>query len=255
MNTNTQNHGFGWIKDLPDQRDYIYKVTAPVQLPAEVDLRSKMPTVYDQGQLGSCTANAIAAHLDFDRQKQGESMITPSRLFIYYNERKDQNTVKSDSGASIRESVKTIVKMGACPESEWTYDINKFTKKPLKQCFTDAVKYEGLTYQKVLPNVTTMKQVLASGLPFTIGFTVYESFESDAVASNGIMPMPKSSEAVLGGHAVLVVGYTTKNGQNYWIVRNSWGADWGDKGYFYMPEQYLLNADLASDFWVLQTVK
>lgn len=253
MNT---THNFGWLRDLPDQRDYIFtaKLTN-VKLPASVDLRANCPPVYDQGNLGSCTANAIGAHLDYDRKKQGETLITPSRLFIYYNERKAMNTVKSDSGASIRASVKTIVKQGACPEVDWHYDVLKFAKKPTAICYSTALQFEGLTYKRVLRSVTDMQTVLASGLPFVIGFTVYDSFESDATNKTGVMTMPAPTESVLGGHAVLVVGYTTRNGAPYWICRNSWGTGWGDKGYFYMPQQYLMDSKLSSDFWVLETVK
>lgn len=252
----TVKHFFGWLPDLPDQRDFIYKPTLAIgTLPVSVDLRSSMPPVYDQGQLGSCTANSIAAHLDFDRKKQGETLITPSRLFIYYNERKDQHTTKSDAGSTIRESVKAVKKYGACPESEWPYVISKFASKPTAGSYTDALKFEALTYQKILRSVNDMMTCLANGLPFAIGFTVYDSFESDATAKTGIMTMPAASESVLGGHAVLVCGYIQINGQPYWIVRNSWGASWGDKGYFYMPQQYLLNSQLSSDFWVVQTVK
>jgi C1A family cysteine protease len=255
MIMNNTIHKYGWVKDLPDQRDYIYKIVTPVKLPPMVDLRSGLSPVYDQGELGSCTANAISAHLDFDRKKQGEQFISPSRLFIYYNERKDQGTVCSDSGATIRESIKTVVKAGACPEADWPYDTNQFTHKPTKQCYTDAVKYEGLTYQSIPRNVSIMQQCLAGGLPFVIGISVYDSFESSAVSKSGIVPMPANSEQLLGGHAVLVVGYTIKNKAPYWIVRNSWGESWGDKGYFYLPQKYLLDANLSSDFWVLQTVK
>lgn len=252
---NTPQRTFGWLRDLPDQRDYQFIPKSNITLPVSVDLRPQMPAVYDQGQLGSCTANAIAAHLDFDRKLQNEKEITPSRLFIYYNERNAMNTVKSDSGASIRASIKAVVKFGAVPESEWPYDISKFTKRPLKALFTEAVNNEGVTYRRVLRTSNDMKSVLAGGLPFTIGFTVYDSFESSATSKTGVMTMPASSESVLGGHAVLVVGYTTKNGAPYWICRNSWGSSWGDNGYFYMPEQYLLDSKLSSDFWVLQTVK
>lgn len=252
MNT---THTYGWIQDKPDQRDYQFQVATPINLPPLVDLRDKMPAVYDQGQLGSCTANSIAAALDFDRQKQGEAFINPSRLFIYYNERVDGHTVRQDSGATIRESIKTITKKGACPESEWPYDVSKFAKKPPVACFADALKYEGLTYKRVNQSVADIKTALASGLPVAIGISVYESFETDAVAKDGIVPMPASAESVLGGHAVLVCGYTTLNNSPYWIVRNSWGDTWGDKGYFYLPQAYLLDSNLSGDFWVLETVK
>lgn len=247
------NHKFGWVRDLPDQRDHEFLALPSASLPAVVDLRSAMPPVYDQGQLGSCTANAIAGHLDFNRKKQGEAFISPSRLFIYYQERLDQGTVASDSGASIRESVKAVKAYGACPEKEWKYDIGKFTNKPNAKVYADAIKYEALSYQRINRALTDFKTCLADGYPFVIGFTVYDSFEGPDVAKSGIMPMPATSESVLGGHAVVVVGYDES--KQWFIVRNSWGKKWGDKGYFYMPYAYLLDSKLSSDFWTLRQVK
>lgn len=249
-----KTHAYGWVRELPDQRDFHFLALPTVNLPISVDLRPQMVPVYDQGQLGSCTANAIAAHLDFNRKKQGEPTINPSRLFIYYNERLAQNTIRSDSGATIRESVKAVVNYGACPETEVPYDISKFTKKPSKTAYSDAIKCKALQYMKVARDVIDMKTCLADGLPFVIGISVYDSFESSAVAKTGMMPMPTKKESVLGGHAVLVVGYKTINNEPYWIVRNSWGTAWGDKGYFYMPQAYLMDAGLSSDFWTLETV-
>lgn len=252
MTNNT--HAYGWRPDLPDQRDHLFML-APTALPSEVDLRAQMPPVYDQGQLGSCTANAIAAHLDFNRAKQGEAFISPSRLFIYYNERVAEGTVDSDSGATIRESVKAITSFGAPHEKLWPYLISKFTRKPSKAAYTEGATTEAMTYQR-LPRATSVFQAcLAQGYPFVIGFTVYESFESASVAKDGIMSMPAPSEQVLGGHAVCVVGYKTINGKLYFIVRNSWGSAWGDKGYFYMPAEYLLSSKLSSDFWTLRKIK
>lgn len=244
--------GLGWKPDLPDQRDKAY-VAAPVKLPSSVDLRSKMPPVYDQGQLGSCTANAIGAHLDFNRTLQGEKLITPSRLFIYYNERVLENSVSSDSGATMRDSIKAVVKFGACPESEWKYLVSKFADKPAAQCFTDALQFQALTYLNIRRSLNTMKSCLASGFPFVAGITVYDSFESAQVAKDGKVPLPNSNEAVLGGHAILIVGYDDKT--NSFICRNSWGASWGDKGYFYMPYTYLLRSDLSASFWTLRKVE
>ena len=125
---------YGWIRDLPDHRDFMYSVpVATLQaLPSSVDLRPHCPPVYDQGQLGSCTANAIAGALQFDEikeHKNGHS--TPSRLFIYYNERVIEGTVTSDSGAQLRDGVKTVAKQGICPEKVWPYNISKFAVKPL----------------------------------------------------------------------------------------------------------------------------
>jgi len=247
---------YGWVADTPDQRDHIY--AAPVahlkKLPPKVDLRSKCPTViYDQGQLGSCTGNAIACAIQFDRLKQNRKPdFIPSRLFIYYNERDMEGTVSSDSGAQIRDGIKSVAKLGDCPESEWPYVISRFATKPPAKCFSDALKYKAVLYQRVMQSLNQMKGCLASGYPFVFGFSVYESFESPQVAKTGAVPMPTSSERQLGGHAVLAVGYDDK--QQRFIVRNSWGRSWGIGGYFTMPYAYLTDDNLASDFWTIRVV-
>ena len=170
---------FGWQPDLPDARDQVYSAPAPVRgLPNAVDLRSTCPPVYDQGQLGSCTANAIAAAMEFDRKKQKLPDFAPSRLFIYYNERVMEGTVSSDAGAQIRDGVKSVSKIGAPPETDWPYDISKFAIKPPTKAYMDAKLDRGVQYQRVSQNLQQMQGCLASGFPFVFGFTVYQSFES-----------------------------------------------------------------------------
>ena len=115
--------GYGWKPDLPDQRDFSYSVSRAGQAaPTLVDLRPQCPPVYDQGQIGSCTANAIAAALEFDMMRQQQEAFTPSRLFIYYNERLMEGTVASDAGANIRDGIKSVASVGDCPETLWPYD-------------------------------------------------------------------------------------------------------------------------------------
>lgn len=247
-------HYYGWRPDRPDFRDYVYELPSTQILPASVDLRPGCPPVYDQGQLGSCTANAIAGALEYDQIKQGETPFTPSRLLIYYDERKMEGTISSDSGAAIRDGVKSVNLQGACPESEWPYDISRFAVAPPAQCYVDAAKYKAVVYQRIPRNLSLMKACLASGYPFILGFTVYDSFESSEVAQTGIMPMPSRGESVLGGHAVLAVGYD--DASQRFLVRNSWGSDWAGPmaGYFTMPYAYLLNSGLSSDFWTIRSV-
>ena len=240
---------YGWIPDIPDQRDHLYAapVVAARALAVSADLRAQCPPVYDQGQLGSCTANAIAAAVQFDRMKQKlKSDFTPSRLFIYYNERVMEGTVATDSGAMIRDGIKSVGAQGDCPESEWPYDVAKFAKKPKAKCYKDAKKYKAVQYQRLVQTLMQTKGCLASGYPFVFGFTVYESFESEDVAKTGVVPMPAHTEKVLGGHAVTAVGYD--DAQQRFIVRNSWGTGWGMKGYFTMPYAYLTDSKLADDF-------
>jgi C1A family cysteine protease len=245
---------YGWVPDLPDARDFLFAASPAVMtnLPTAVNLTSKMPAVYDQGQLGSCTANALGGAFEYDLKKQGLSDFMPSRLFIYYNERVIENTTATDSGAQIRDGVKTLAKQGVCAETEWPYDITKFARKPAKACYTDAKKATVSSYQRITQNLTQLKGCLAEGYPVVIGFTVYESFESAPVASSGNVPMPAPGEKVLGGHAVDVVGYDDKTQR--FRLRNSWGPSWGQKGYFTMPYAYLTDPGLSSDFWTLRVV-
>ena len=243
---------FGWVHQLPDQRDLKFKVTEPVALPNIVDLRPLCPPVYDQGNLGSCTANALAAAYEFEQMKQKEKYSIPSRLFIYYNERVIEHTVDSDAGAIIRDGIKTMVSQGVCPETMWQYNENKFTVKPSCKCYLTAKKNEIKQYLSLNDSLPDIQQCLALGYPVVFGFTVYESFMSDQVAQTGIMPMPKPDEVVEGGHAIMGVGYD--NTKKALIIRNSWGTGWGLKGYFYMPYGYITTANLASDFWTLRLV-
>lgn len=246
---------YGWIPDLPDHRDQLYSapVTALKVLPARLDLRPQCPPVYNQGPLGSCTANAIGAAVEFDHLKQELPDIMPSRLFIYYNERAMEGTVGFDSGAQIRDGIKSVAKQGVCPERMWPYDIARFRIQPPPKCYREAIKDRIVLYQRLVPTLNQLRGCLASGYPFVFGFAVYESFESAKVARTGHAPMPAPIERTLGGHAVMAVGYS--DAKQWFIVRNSWGPKWGMKGYFTLPYAYLTDAQLADDFWTIRLVQ
>lgn len=251
----SEHGGYGWVRDIPDARDYAYAAPLarfPKGLPAAVDLRPKCPPVYNQGQLGCCTGNGIAAAIEFDQHKQGTRTFTPSRLFIYYNERVMEGTVNQDAGAQIRDGIKSVATLGAPPETDWPYDIAKFATKPPMKAFADAKHDIVSLYARVAQNLIQMQGCLAEGFPFVLGFTVYSSFESPQVAKTGIVPMPDSSEQVMGGHCVLAVGYD--NSTRHFIIRNSWGTTWGQRGYCMMPYEYLITPQLASDFWTVRSV-
>ena len=185
------------------------------------------------------------------KQKLSDVFV-PSRLFIYYNERSIEGTVASDSGAQIRDGIKSVSAQGACHEALWPYDTSKFTKKPPKTCYTDGAKNKAVSYQRVVRDPAQMKGCLASGYPFVFGFTVYESFESQAMAKSGHATMPASGEKELGGHAVMAVGYD--DASQWFVVRNSWGTTWGMGGYFTLPYSYLTQRGLSSDFWTIRLV-
>jgi C1A family cysteine protease len=249
---------YGWVPDLPDARDHLYAAPRPfmLNLPARVDLRPQCPPVYNQGELGSCTGNAIGAAIQFDRMKQNlaQGERVPSRLFIYYNERVIEGTVDSDSGAQIRDGIKCAASTGACFEgtgtADWPYDINQFTQKPRPACYDEALKIKAASYSRLTRNLNQMKGCLASGYPFVFGFTVYDSFEGQQVAATGEAPMPAPGEQMVGGHAVMAVGYDDA-GQRF-VVRNSWGSGWGQAGYFTLPYAYLTDGNLSDDFWTIR---
>jgi C1A family cysteine protease len=247
---------FGWVPDLPDARDHVYSAPIPLlgAMPPKADLRPACPPVLNQGQLGSCTANAIANAHRFDQMKQDKGKsFAPSRLFIYYNERDVENTVNEDSGAMIRDGIKSIAQLGVCDEKTWPYVITKFTNKPSAACFKEALEHQALSYQRVTQTLTQMKGCLASGFPFVFGFTVYEGFESPEVAKTGVVNLPAQGEQTLGGHAVLAVGYD--DSKLRFTVMNSWGTGWGMKGFFTIPYAYLTDDNLASDFWTVRIVE
>lgn len=248
---------YGWTRDIPDQRDL--KFVAPMsatELPTKVDLRNMMPAPYDQGVLGSCTAQSLAGLLEFSEHKQNKpTPQTPSRLFIYYNERLLESTINVDAGATLRSGIKSLVKFGYCEEVYWPYVIQQFKKKPPRLAYRDAARSRISQYARIdNQNIHDMKSALANGNPFVFGFAVYESFDGPetSVAKTGIMTIPQPNEKMLGGHAVLAVGYDDE--RQIIIVRNSWGVNWGDKGYFYMPYSYITNPAFAADFWTITMV-
>ena len=242
---------YGWIPDVPDQRDFLYSAVRPtLAIPPHIDLRPTCSTIEDQGNLGSCTGNALAGAIEFLERKNGVPFVDASRLFIYYNERALEGTIKSDAGAMIRDGIKTMKNQGVCSETRWPYIISKFATKPGAACYKEALKRQITSYHRIL-TLDDMRTCLADGFPFVFGFTVYESFESQEVARNGIVQMPQPTERSLGGYAVLAVGYDDE--ERRFIVRNSWGTDWGQKGYFTIPYEYLASRNLADDLWTIRS--
>jgi C1A family cysteine protease len=239
--------GLGWRPDTPDHRDLRFRATVPVaNLPPNVDLSTYFPPAWDQGQLGSCTAFGTKGAVWYCRARERLPQIDLSALFTYYNSRVIENSVASDAGAEIRDVVKALAATGAAPESDWPYDVSKFSQKPPDAAYTDALQDVVKSYARVDQTADAIRACIASAWPVVFGVTLYESFQSDAVAKTGLVPMPSTSEQVLGGHCMLIVGYDDPSRQ--FQVRNSWGT-WGDKGNCWIGYDYLVNADLASDFW------
>lgn len=245
---------YGWIPDLPDPRDHPYEAPEEVlaALPPSTDLRRRCPPVYDQGDLNSCTANAIAAAIQFDLMKQKQPSVRPSRLFLYYNERALEGKVKVDCGAPLRNGIKTIASVGDCPEPLWPYATSKFAEKPSEHCYGQARRYRAVEYKRLTHKPEHLKACLASGYPFVFGFKAHSSLQSAQVARTGHESMPSAGDKPIGGHAVMAVGYD--DSKEWFTVRNSWGDSWGMKGYFTLPYAYVLNPNLALDLWTIHVV-
>jgi C1A family cysteine protease len=262
MPTPRLNKGLGAKTDPYDSRDFILEerfrslMGGPRHIggiPRTVDLRDLCSPVRDQGQLGACTGFGLATGLrEFLEMKAGtpspEEELSP--MFLYYQERKIEGTITQDSGANIRDGLRVLRGMGVCPESDYPYDPPEFSHAPSRQAVNDAKKFTIRSYFR-LTTLTGLKMALAGQHGCVLGMQVYESFESDEVASTGKVPMPQAGEKLLGGHCVFCVGYQDDvgwDGGGYLIVKNSWGLDWGDKGYFYLPNGYV-RPKLMSDMW------
>ena len=240
-------HKYGWIPSKPhDAKKYSLFHTALPTLPVSIDLRPKDCPIYDQTTLGSCTANGSGGVFEYVQRD-----ITPSRLFIYWNTRNIEGTTDEDSGGTIHDAVQTLVANGVCSETLWPYDVDQFETKPPQICYNAAKLDVAVNYFN-LETLEDIKQCLSAEFPVVFGITLYESFEGNDVATTGIVPVPHKHEQVIGGHCMVVVGYddTDPNNKTF-IIRNSWGTGWGQKGYAIIPQDMF--EQYASDFWTVRT--
>ncbi len=238
-------------KDKEDARDYIYKSVAPTPaaLPASVDLRPKMSPIVDQLSLGSCTSNAaVSGFREYMLISGGLPLIKLSRLYHYYKEREIEGTINSDSGAFLRDAFVVLNQNGVCPEPDFPYDISTFTNAPTVQAEQEAPTFKIDEYHRV-PDFAMLQQALADGFPVVIGISVYDSFESYNTNLTGYVTVPDTTkERFLGGHALCACGYETINGVLYIIVRNSWGTNYGDHGYYRFPKAFF-DGGFVFDMW------
>jgi len=242
--------------DRPDHRDHRFAAMAPsavCALPSILSLRRSMPQVYDQGHTGSCTGNAIAGLVHYQEIKEGRGdCLVPSRLFIYYNERLIEGTTDEDAGAMIRDGIKALATYGFCFEDLWAFVPWMLKTRPSAKAYMTAARNKVQRYLRVEQTLASLKQRIADGHPIVVGITLYESFQSREMAKHGRGALPAPGEKVEGGHAVLIVGYNDFD--QTFELRNSWGAGWGDEGYFTLPYAYLTNPKLAQDFWTVTFV-
>lgn len=251
---------FGWLPDIPDFRDKPYKAVVPSSvLPSAIDLRNRAewPAALDQGSIGSCVGNATARAIFYEKIKKltsggkyagmseflsNKQLFDPSRLFIYYGAREIIGLQEVDSGCYIRDAIKVVYNIGAPRETGWKYDPAKFAVKPPKRQYTSAPYHKITSYKSVPTTVEDVKKALAEDYPVIVGFAVFSNFQVD-------LQFPGQFDYMLGGHAVLVVGYDDATQRFTYL--NSWGPDWGHGGYGTIPYGYLANPNLADDFWII----
>lgn len=222
-------------------------------LPPKVDLRPYMTPVEDQCAANSCTANAIAGAYEYLAKRALGDAGDISRLFIYYNARKEDG-IKGDQGSTIVGSINTLQKYGACTETTWPYEITVVNRKPPGQAYNEALWFLVDEAREVEVTLEAFKHCLAEGYPFVFGLRLFKSF--DVARRHGRVPTPdpntEAGRTAHGNHAMLCVGYSDKN--QCFIVRNSWGEEWGDRGYCYIPYDYLANPEYCGDCWSIQSV-
>lgn len=252
-------NGTGAIRDTPDPRDYRYAVKlldrdlnagadSDGYTPLYKDFRRRFPPAFDQGRLGSCTANAVGGAIEFLQKLRKQPYEIPSRLSIYYDARKllNPNYVNEDSGATLRTAIKAVADYGAPPEQHWPYDIRRFTEEPPAELRAEGLLRQAIEYFRIPDgSIAQMEICLTGGFPFVFGIDVSENFDPN---SAGVIPMPAGD--VLGGHAMLAVGYSRRSRRM--LVRNSWGPAFGLHGFIWLPYDYM---EQAWDIWTLRAIE
>jgi hypothetical protein len=250
----------------PDSRDVKYQHLTNLPVTSK-SLRGKMPEVKNQGELGSCVSNSATLCIEFCLSKEDLPAPPQSRLYLYFFGRmmtalqEDPNAtpeeiqqyINTDSGLEIRTAFKTLLKYKCCPEKLCPYDISKFTVKPDEEAIKNATLHQ-IKYLAVDQSLDGIKSCIVEGFPVTIGIQVFESFMSEDVAKTGDVPMPDvDNEQCVGGHCLTLVGFDDVSKK--FLIQNSWGTAWGDKGFCTIPYDYILNTTLASDFWTTRYFK
>ena len=245
----TQQRKYGWVPDRVNWQDHYYAVAAPTHVD-HVDRIGMDVAIDDQGQCGSCTGNSTTAAIEIVTKSP-----PLSRLMAYFLGRVPEATQDVDAGAMISDVIAGIQQYGIAQESLWPYDVTKFAERPSLDAFADArsLPPKIKAYQRV-PSLAALKNALVAGLPVVFGFSVPEYFESDAVAATGWVRVPYQTDRMIGGHAVVAVGYDDRTATPFIWVRNSWGLGWGvnGSGYFQMDQRWFSDPRrLTDDMWAI----
>jgi C1A family cysteine protease len=257
MPLHAAQHGMGWRPDIPDIRDYLYSgpMADVSNLPAEVDLRDHyMPPIWDQGQLGSCTAFASCRAYEYAAARQGLPKMATSKLAQYYWSRQlmGRQYVSQDSGSTTTYALKALATFGAAPEADDPYDIANFKKAPPAKAVADARAHLVAKYEAVPHSEAAIKSALNAGRLVVFGMACYDSLEYDETTKTGVIPMPKRGEGVIGGHELVFAGWRR---DGLLIVANSWSEQAGDHGYYYMQPRMAFSGGFISDIKVIDLVE
>jgi C1A family cysteine protease len=244
--------GYKAAAPRPGIQQYASSRLGQTRLPAKVDLRSYMTSIENQGNTNSCVANAVAGAYEYlVKRHLGEEAYDVSRLFIYYNARY-LGQIEEDEGCIIQDAIEGLKQYGACSEETWSFEEEIVNEEPHEEAYDEAAQFVVESVKQVPLDLQAWKSALAEGNPIVFGIALYKSFDNHR--KKGLVPMPSDTEAGReshGGHAMLCVGYSDHD--QVFIVRNSWGEDWGDQGYCYIPYDYLINPKFNDgDSWIIQ---
>ncbi|PSB17248.1 peptidase C1 [Phormidesmis priestleyi ULC007] len=241
----------GYRPEKQNSKDKKYSAKRDRPLPPKADLRLYMTPVENQGGSNSCTANAVAGAYEYLANRLLGKSEDVSRLFIYYNARELDGDSSQDEGTYLKSCVKVLRKYGACSENTWSFDLNQILEQPHKQAYAEAANFIVEEAARVDVDLHAMQSCLADGYPFAFGLQLFSSFQQ--AGSDGLVPMPDpDNEKHDGGHAMLCVGYSDPD--QVFIVRNSWGDEWGEHGYCYIPYDYMTKPELNGDCWTIRQV-